>query len=183
MDASLFCIPENEYVSVIWFVYQSMSLLELESQNGSYIVERNGQNLMVQDVPLMDFLSTLFECRLMSSSSGMSVPIVNFTTVVIPGIATIEFQPLMGSHVIFYVPQIPLLSAQRSISEAQVWFLGYLNIIQSLLQLHWLQILSCHAMAQVVMVAFGGRAPFLAISAMTLPHHITQYSIMVVSPL
>ena len=85
MDASLFCIPENEYVSVIWFVYQSMSLLELESQNGSYIVERNGQNLMVQDVPLMDFLSTLFECRLMSSSSGMSVPIVNFTTVAIPG--------------------------------------------------------------------------------------------------
>jgi hypothetical protein len=97
VDASLFCIPENEYVSVIWFVYQSMSLLELESQNGSYIVERNGQNLMVQDVPLMDFLSTLFECRLMSSSSGMSVPIVNFTTVVIPDPITISTEKYQRS--------------------------------------------------------------------------------------
>ena len=85
VNASLFCIPENEYVSVIWFVYDYTSLLEQELQNGSYVVERNGHNLVAQHIPLMDFLMTLFECRLLGSFSGMDIPIVNFTTVGIPG--------------------------------------------------------------------------------------------------
>ena len=180
VNASMFCIPENEYVSVIWFVYQSTSLLEQELQNGSYVVERNGHNLMVQDVPLVDFLMTLFECRLLGSFSAMNFPIVNFTTVGIPGITQTHAAMNGLSLLIYNLLQFPLQSAQKSISEVEVWFLGFLNATLFLLQLHWLQILSCHAMELVVMVEFGGRAPSLAISASTRPHHITQYSMMVV---
>ena len=87
VNASMVCEVEDEYVPVIWFQYHNSTAPTMVSQDQrSHWLMQNGQNLIIQDMNLERFLMTVFECHILSSpTSDGSIPVVNFTTVAIPG--------------------------------------------------------------------------------------------------
>ena len=84
VSVSMFCQLDDEYISVVWFVYQNLSKLQVSQNQEVYTVKQNGQNLQIQNMVLATFLMLSFECRLLSSHT--TIPIANFTTVGISGI-------------------------------------------------------------------------------------------------
>ena len=83
----MICQLEDSYtLSIVWFVYQQ-SVYQASNGYRWFSLAQNGQNLQIRDMHISDFYSSVFECRLLASpTSNGSIPISNFTTVVIPGI-------------------------------------------------------------------------------------------------
>lgn len=88
VNASMICQLQDEFLSVVWFVYQGQYVLseQVSHTQDVYLLKRNGQKLQIKNMALQQFLMSSFECRLQSSpgTSG-SIPVTNFTTVGIPG--------------------------------------------------------------------------------------------------
>ena len=88
VSASMTCQLEDQYtISVIWIVYPQQNLpYQVLDQHTQFILTQNGQNLEIDNMFLPEFLSSVFECRMLTSpSSNGSIQIANFTTVEISG--------------------------------------------------------------------------------------------------
>ena len=143
VDASMTCQLEEEQltVSVIWLVHSRQNLTyQATDEHNQFVLTQNGQLLEINNTHLPEFLSSVFECRLLTSPSfDSSIHIANFTTVEISGdiynviyniiciIIIIYFQRNMSVLTLCFIPDPIVISTELYIRHNGSVSGGYYN--------------------------------------------------------